>query len=265
MNATLLNAEPEAPLPLLSVAGLNVSFGPVRRLSDVELTVGRGELVALAGEPGAGKTALVRCIAGDLAPTEGEILLDGRPVPTDPAAAGRLGISVVWQDLALCDNLDVAGNVLLGQETPRLMFAPDRLHAEAGSLLGRLQIPIPDTTRLVGTLSGGQRRLVAVAKAIRHEPRLLVLDEPTAALGVAQTAQVLALIKRLRERGLGVVVISHNLSDVFEVTDRIFVLRLGRREATFDTAQASNEEVVAAITGARHRQTTNGEQVGGGR
>jgi signal transduction histidine kinase/ABC-type multidrug transport system ATPase subunit len=249
MNAALLNAEPEAPLPLLSVAGLNVSFGPVRRLSDVELTVGRGELVALAGEPGAGKTALVRCIAGDLAPAEGEILLDGRPLPADPAAAGRRGISVVWQDLALCDNLDVAGNVLLGQETPRLMFAPDRLHAEAASLLGRLQIPIPDTTRLVGTLSGGQRRLVAVAKAIRHEPRLLVLDEPTAALGVAETGQVEGLITSLRRRGITILLASCDIEQMFRLADRIVVLRRGSVVAEVDPRGTHPDDLVALLSG----------------
>jgi signal transduction histidine kinase/ABC-type multidrug transport system ATPase subunit len=249
MNAALLNDEPEARLPLLSVAGLNVSVGPVRRLSDVGLTVGRGELVALAGEPGAGKTALVRCIAGDLAPADGEILLDGRPVPADPGAAGRRGISVVWQDLALCDNLDVAGNVLLGQETPRLMCSPHRLHAEGASLLVRLQIPIPDTTRLVGTLSGGQRRLVAVAKAIRHEPRLLVLDEPTAALGVVEASQVEGLITSLRRRGVTILLASRDIEQMFRLADRIVVLRRGSVVAEVDPRGTHPDDLAALLSG----------------
>src|ERR1700758_1286981 len=168
-----------AAAPLLSVSGLSARFGAVQALDGVSLTVRPGELIALAGENGAGKTTLVRCIAGDIAPASGEIFLAGRKVPADPAAAGRQGIGVVWQDLALCDNLDVAANILLGQEPRRLMLSESRFHAAAAQVLESLRIPLPDTTRSIRTLSGGQRQLVAVARAMRHRPLLLALDEPT--------------------------------------------------------------------------------------
>jgi len=248
MNAALLHAEPHAP-SLLSVSRLNVGVGPVRRLSDVGLTVAPGELVALAGEPGAGKTALVRCIAGDIAPAEGEILLDGRPVPADPSAAGRRGISVVWQDPVLCDTLDVAGNMLLGQETGRQMLSPHRLHAEAAALLQRLQIPIPDTTRLVGSLSGGQRQLVAVAKAISRDPRLLVLDEPTAALGVLEAGQVEQLITSLRRGGTTILLASRDIEQMFRLADRIVILRHGAVVAEVDPRGTHPDDVAALLSG----------------
>ncbi len=248
MNAALLHAEPPAA-PLLSVSRLNVGFGPVRGLTDVELTVAPGELVALAGEPGAGKSALVRCIAGDIAPADGEILLDGRPVPPDPGAAGRRGISVVWQDLVLCDNLDVAGNVLLGQEAGRHFFSPHRLHAEAAALLERLQIPIPDTTRLVGSLSGGQRRLVAVAKAITRDPRLLVLDEPTASLGVLEAGQVEQMIIGLRRRGITILLASRDIEQMFRLADRIVILRHGAVVAEVDPHTTHPDDVAALLSG----------------
>jgi signal transduction histidine kinase/ABC-type multidrug transport system ATPase subunit len=241
--------ETEVPLPLLCVAGLDVRFGPVRSLTDVGLTVGSGELVAVAGEPGAGKTALIRCIAGDITPAGGEILLDGRPVPADPIAAGRRGISVVWQDLALCDNLDVAGNVLLGQETSRLMFSPARQHAAAASLLKRMQIPITDTTRLVGSLPGGQRRLVAVAKAISRDPRLLVLDEPTASLGVMEAGQVEELITSLRRRGTTILLATRDIEQMFRLADRIVVLRRGSVVAELDPRGTHPDDVAALLSG----------------
>ena len=163
-------AEPEAPQPLLSVSGLGVSFGPVRALDGVDLSVLPGELVALAGENGAGKTTLVRCVAGDIAPGSGEILLAGKRVAADPVGVARQGIAVVWQDLALCDNLDVAGNILLGRESRRLMLSESRFHATTVALLESLNIPLRDTTRSVRTLSGGQRQLVAVARAMDANP-----------------------------------------------------------------------------------------------
>ena len=166
--------------PLLTVSGLSVSYGRLRALYDINLSVRSGELVALAGENGAGKTTLVRCIAGDVIPASGEIYLGGRRVPPDPACAARHGVAVVWQDLALCDNLDIAANIMLGQESQRLMLSETRFHAAAASLLAELRIPLKDTTRSVRWLSGGQRQLVAVARAMGRQPRLLALDEPTA-------------------------------------------------------------------------------------
>jgi signal transduction histidine kinase/ABC-type multidrug transport system ATPase subunit len=231
------------------VSGLTVRLGPVRGLTDVGLTVRPGELVAVAGEPGAGKTALIRCIAGDIAPAEGEILLDGRPVPADPGAAGRRGISVVWQDLALCDNLDVAGNVLLGQETSRLMFSPHRLQAAAASLLERLQIPIPDTTRLVGSLPGGQRRVVAVAKALSRDPRLLVLDEPTASLGVVEAGELEELITSLRRRGTTILLATRDIEQMFRLADRIIVMRRGSVVAELDPRATHPDDVAALLSG----------------
>src|SRR5690349_7769419 len=170
--------------PLLTVSGLNLSYGRLRALSDINLTVQSGELVALAGENGAGKTTLVRCIAGDVVPASGEIYLGGKRVPPDPGGAVRQGLAVVWQDLALCDNLDIAANIMLGRESRRLMRSEARFHAVAASLLAELHISLKDTTRSVRWLSGGQRQLVAVARAMGRRPRLLVLDEPTASLGV---------------------------------------------------------------------------------
>src|SRR5690348_18206506 len=190
--------------PLLTLSGLSVSFGRLRALDDVNLSVRTGELVALAGENGAGKTTLVRCIAGDVVPAAGEIHLAGKRVPNDPAGAAKHGVAVVWQDLALCDNLDIAANIMLGQEKNRLMLSETRFHARAGELLKELNIPLKDTTRNVRYLSGGQRQLVAVARAMGRRPRLLALDEPTAALGVKESSQVEALIMgRSEERRVG--------------------------------------------------------------
>jgi D-xylose transport system ATP-binding protein len=238
----------------------------VQALGGVDFEVHAGEVVGLVGDNGAGKSTLVKIIAGIYSPDEGEFSFAGEPVSINgPNAATALGIATVYQDLALCDNLDVVSNLFLGREL--LSTGPGKLSRQldetgmeraSGDLLSNLAVTIPSLRSEVGTLSGGQRQQVAVARSLLGEPKVVLLDEPTAALGVAQTAQVLALIKRLRERGLGVVVISHNLADVFEVTDRIFVLRLGRQEAVFDTQATNREEVVAAITGAREPATTNG-------
>jgi signal transduction histidine kinase/ABC-type multidrug transport system ATPase subunit len=250
MDATLLHADPQAPSrPLLRVDGLSVSFGPVRALTGVDVAIAPGEIVALAGEPGAGKTTLIRCIAGDITPAGGEILLADRPVPADPGGAGRRGIAVVWQDLALCDNLDVAGNVLLGQETSRLMISESRFHAAAAALLESVNIPMRDTTRLVGSLSGGQRQLVALARAISSAPRLLVLDEPTASLGVIEAGQVEDLITSLRDQGATILLASRDIEQMFRMADRIVVLRHGQVVAELDPLGTHPDDLTALMSG----------------
>ncbi|HEX3979105.1 MAG TPA: ATP-binding cassette domain-containing protein [Solirubrobacteraceae bacterium] len=248
MTAVLLHAEPQSP-PLLTVSGLSANFGPFRALSDVDLRIAPGELVALAGEPGAGKSTVVRCIAGDIAPAGGEIMLGDRPVRADPAGASRRGISVVWQDLALCDNLDVAGNVLLGQETNRLMMSDSRFHAAAAALLEGVNIPIRDTTRLVGSLSGGQRQLVALARAVCSAPQLLVLDEPTASLGVIEAGQVEDLIVSLRDQGTTILLASRDIEQMYRLADRIVVLRHGRVAAELDPRGTHPDDLTAIMSG----------------
>ena len=238
-----------AAMPLLSVADLGVSFGAVRALDGVHLTVRPGELVALAGENGAGKTTLVRCIAGDIAPSQGEIFFSGRRVAADPAAVARQGVAVVWQDLALCDNLDVAANVLLGRETRRMMLSESRIHATAAELLASLGIPIRNTTRRVGALSGGQRQLIAVARAMGSKPRLLALDEPTASLGVLEAAQVEELIAGLREKGTTILLACHDIDQMFRLANRIVVLRQGRIVADLDPLSTHPDDVVALLSG----------------
>jgi len=248
-------------VPLLTVSGLSVSFGRIRALNDVTLSVRTGELVALAGENGAGKTTLVRCIAGDVVPASGEVALAGRRVPADPAGAAKRGIAVVWQDLALCDNLDIAANIMLGRESRRLMLSETRVHTTAASLLASLQIPLTDTTRNVGSLSGGQRQLVAVARAMGRKPQLLALDEPTASLGVKEAAQVEELIMGLQGQGTTILLACHDIDQMFRLADRIVVLRQGRIVADLRTADAHPDDVVALISGqqvdtsARHQIT----------
>jgi signal transduction histidine kinase/ABC-type multidrug transport system ATPase subunit len=235
--------------PLLTVSNVSARFGPVNALEKIDLTVNSGELVALAGENGAGKTTLVRCIAGDVAPASGEIHLAGRRVHADPAAAAKQGIAVVWQDLALCDNLDVAANIMLGQETRRLLWSETRLHQVAATLLTDLKIPLKDTTRGVRTLSGGQRQLVAVARAMGRHPRLLALDEPTAALGVQESRQVEDLIVGLHEQGTTILLACHDIDQMFRLSDRIVILRQGRVVADLQTADTHPDDVVALLSG----------------
>ncbi|MDQ2811971.1 MAG: ATP-binding cassette domain-containing protein [Actinomycetota bacterium] len=235
--------------PLLSVSGLSVSYGPVRALDDISLDVRSGELVALAGENGAGKTSLVRCIAGDVVPATGEIFLAGKRVPSDPAGAGKHGVAVVWQDLALCDNLDIAANIMLGKESRRLLMSDTRFHAAAASLLDSLRIPLRDTTRNVRSLSGGQRQLVAVARAMGSRPRLLALDEPTASLGVKESAQLEELIMGLREQGTTILLACHDIDQMFRLADRIVVLRQGRIVADLRPADSHPDDVVALLSG----------------
>jgi len=245
--------------PLLALKGVGKRFGAVQALDGVDFEVHAGEVVGLVGDNGAGKSTLVKIISGIYSPDEGRFEADGLAVTIrGPVGAAQLGIATVYQDLALADNLDVVANLFLGSEElssgpGRLTWQLDETDMEHRShdLLEQFAVTIPSVRSEVATLSGGQRQQVAVARSLLGEPKIVLLDEPTAALGVVQTAQVLALIGRLRERGLGVVVISHNLADVFEVADRIVVLRLGRLAGTFAVNATTQSEVVAAITGAR--------------
>ena len=237
---------------VLSLAGVHKRFGAVQALTDVHLEVAAGEVVALVGDNGAGKSTLVKVISGVYAPDDGEIVFGGRRVTVGgPAAAQALGIATVFQDLALCDNLDVVANLFLGQELHRAAVLDEvAMERESWRLLRTLSAKIPSVRIPVASLSGGQRQTVAIARALVGEPRVVMLDEPTAALGVAQTAEVLNLIERLRDTGLGVILVSHNMADVQAVADRIVVLRLGRNTAEFRTEDATTEQLVAAITGA---------------
>ena len=261
-NATEADTAPgTGAAPLLTVSGLSVNYGQLRALDDVNLSVRTGELVALAGENGAGKTTLVRCIAADVVPANGEVFFAGRRVPADQAAAVKQGIAVVWQDLALCDNLDVAANIMLGRERPRLLMSDTRFHSEAASLLASLRIPLSDTTRNVRSLSGGQRQLVAMAQAMGRKPRLLALDEPTAALGVKEAAQVEELIMGLRQQGTTILLACHDIDQMFRLAERIVVLRQGRIVGDLRTADAHPDDVVALISGRQvgssaHQQLT---------
>jgi D-xylose transport system ATP-binding protein len=256
--------------PVLALEGVSKRFGAVQALDGVDFEVYAGEVVGLVGDNGAGKSTLVKVVSGIYSPDHGEISVDGVPVAIrTPEDATRLGIATVYQDLALADNLDVVANLFLGREElssgpARVTWQVDETAMEHRSheLLERFAVTIPSVRTEVAALSGGQRQQVAVARSLLGEPKVLLLDEPTAALGVAQTAQVLLLIKQLRERGLGVMVISHNLADVFEVADRIFVLRLGRPAGAFDVAGTTPDDVVAAITGA-HLRADDGSGHGG--
>jgi D-xylose transport system ATP-binding protein len=246
-------------MPVLALKGVSKRFGPVQALTEVDFEIHNGEVVALVGDNGAGKSTMVKTIAGIHTADEGQILFEGREVKiTHPTDATNLGIATVYQDLALCDNLDVVENLYLGREEvggdgPAAVVRPldeTAMEKRTHELLSRLAVTIVDVRAEVGTMSGGQRQQVAIARSLLGEPKVVLLDEPTAALGVRQTAMVLGLIKRLREEGHGVLVISHNLADVFEVADRIFVLRLGRKAGDFAVGEASQEQIVAAITGA---------------
>jgi D-xylose transport system ATP-binding protein len=243
--------------------GISKSFGAVRALYQVDFDVNAGEVVGLVGDNGAGKSTLIKVISGVAPADEGEIFLEGKQVNIpNPQTANNLGIETVYQDLALCDNLDVVANLFLGREERSFLRSLNEIDMEKQTLnvLRTLDVKLPSTRTAVASLSGGQRQSVAVAKSILRQAKVVLLDEPTAALGVAQTRQVLNLIRRLREQGLAVVVISHNLADVFEVVDRVIVLRLGRRVGTFDIKTSTPEQIVAAITGAEFGQlmTTNG-------
>jgi signal transduction histidine kinase/ABC-type multidrug transport system ATPase subunit len=236
-------------VPLLAVRELSVAYERALALDRVDVALEGGELVVLTGEPGAGKTTLVRCLAGDVAPSSGEILLEGEPVPSGTTAAERLGIGVVWQDLELCDNLDVAGNLLLGQEAPRLLLSHSRFHARAAQVLAELGVPIHDTTQRVRTLPHGQRQLLAVSKVISREPRVLLLDEPTASLGVSETTHVEHLMRRVRDDGRAVLVATRDIDQMLRIADRIVVLREGRVVAQLDPASTHPDEIAALLSG----------------
>jgi D-xylose transport system ATP-binding protein len=239
--------------PLLKLRGVSKSFGAVQALADVDFEARAGEVVALVGDNGAGKSTLIKAISGVGPADAGEFEFDGERVRIHaPADSARLGIAVVYQDLALCDNLDVVANLYLGREERRGPAIDEiAMEGEARGLLDSLAARTLSSVRAeVGTLSGGQRQTVAIARSMLGRPRLVILDEPTAALGIAQTEQVLQLVGRLRERGLGVLLISHNLADVFAVADRIVVLRLGRNAGEFPATDDARQDVVAAITGA---------------
>jgi D-xylose transport system ATP-binding protein len=238
--------------PLLELREVSKHFGAVVALDRANFTVGQGEVMALVGDNGAGKSTLIKCIAGIYPIDGGEIRWQGEPVSlSGPKDVAKLGIEVVYQDLALCDNLDVVQNMFLGREEtmPLRRLDESTMERRARETLKDLSVTtIRSVRQTVAGLSGGQRQSVAVAKAVMWNSKLVILDEPTAALGVAQTRQVLDLVKRLGEQGLAVVLISHNLHDIFEVADRITVLRLGQNVAEFNAKETNQREVVEAIT-----------------
>jgi D-xylose transport system ATP-binding protein len=238
--------------PTLELRGVSKSFGVVQALTDVDFEVRAGEVMALVGDNGAGKSTLIKCIAGIYPVDSGQMFFEGREVHiSGPKDAAKLGIEVVYQDLALADNLDVVQNMYLGREVHDFLQRLNEPVMEQKTLETMQSLAVTtirSVRQRVASLSGGQRQSVAVARAVMWNSRVVILDEPTAALGVAQTRQVLDLIKRLREQGLAVVLISHNLVDVFEVADRITVLRLGRNVGVYERTKTTQEEIVEAIT-----------------
>ena len=251
---------PEHPLhkePVLSLRGISKSFGAVQALTDVDMDIYAGEVVAIVGDNGAGKSTLVKILAGVHGADAGTITFGGRPVtiPT-PAAARALGLAIVFQDLSLCDNLDVVSNLFLGREIGDFTLNEEEMEKHSWTLLRQLSAKVPSVRIAVASLSGGQRQTVAIARSLIGDPQVVILDEPTAALGVAQTAEVLNLIENLRERGLGVVLISHNMADVQAVADRVVVLRLGRNNGDFRIPDVSYEDIISAITGATDNAVT---------
>lgn len=241
--------------PLLELRGVNKSFGAVQVLHDVNFKVYPGQVTALVGDNGAGKSTLVKTIAGIYRAESGEFRFDGKPVQIHgPKEAADLGIEVVYQDLALCDNLDIVQNMFLGRETKTGGILLDELSMEdrARSTLASLSVrTVKSVRQSVASLSGGQRQTVAIAKAVLWNSRVVLLDEPTAALGVAQTRQVLDLVRRLADNGLGVVLISHNMVDVLEVSDRITALFLGRVAADIPASETNHSQIVELITAGR--------------
>ncbi|WP_432536240.1 ATP-binding cassette domain-containing protein [Kineococcus arenarius] len=240
--------------PMLSLRGIDKSFGAVQVLHSVDLDVRAGEVTALVGDNGAGKSTLVKCIAGIYTTDAGDFFFEGRRVHVHgPRDTAELGIEVVYQDLALCDNLDIVQNMFLGREKRRgVLLDEPTMEEMARQTLASLSVrTVRSVRQLVSSLSGGQRQTVAIAKAVLWNSKVVLLDEPTAALGVAQTRQVLDLVRRLADNGLGVVLISHNLNDVFEVADDITALYLGRSAATVRTRDVTSSQVVELITAGR--------------
>ena len=241
--------------PILEISKLNKSFGPVHVLHDVDLNIYPGEVTALVGDNGAGKSTLVKCIAGIHGIDSGEVRFEGRPVTLhDPRDATALGIEFVYQDLALADNLDITQNMFLGREIrrARAFLSDGEMERQARETLASLSVRTVSSVRqLVANLSGGQRQTVAIAKAVLWNSKVVFLDEPTAALGVAQTRQVLDLVRRLADQGRGVVLISHNMNDVMEVADRVAALYLGRIAAEVHTKDTTTTQIVELITSGR--------------
>jgi D-xylose transport system ATP-binding protein len=262
-------ASAQAPTAILSLRGVSKAFGAVNALTGIDLDVEAGEVVAIVGDNGAGKSTLVKVLAGVHQADTGSISFNGKEVQiNDPSAAIHLGIATVFQDLALCENLNVVENLFLGREMGPWRLNEVSMEVRSWELLQQLSAKIPTVRVPIASLSGGQRQTVAIARSLLGDPRVIILDEPTAALGVAQTAEVLDMIERLRERGLGVIMISHNMEDVRAVADRIVVLRLGRNNGEFDARTVSSAELVAAITGATDnvvtRRTGRLQEAGGG-
>jgi signal transduction histidine kinase/ABC-type branched-subunit amino acid transport system ATPase component len=240
---------PPARRPVLSARGVVRRFGPVTVLDGIDLDLAAGELVALVGENGAGKSTLIRCLAGALACQAGEVWCDGRPLASTAAGVQAQGLSVVWQDLALCDNLDAVANLFLGRENRAWLLDEEAMHARARGLLDELGVDVPDLRRPVGSLSGGQRQSLAIARAILARPRVLLLDEPTAALGVKEAASVDALLRRLRASGLALALVSHRMEQVFDLADHIAVMRHGRLVAHVSPVEVHPDDVVALMSG----------------
>ncbi|MFI6279738.1 ATP-binding cassette domain-containing protein [Streptomyces sp. NPDC050988] len=238
--------------PLLALRGVSKRFAAVQALVDVELEIRAGEVVALVGDNAAGKSTLVKVISGVGPADKGVIEWQGNAVQIKrPQDAQMLGISTVYQDLAMCGNLDVVGNLYLGREIHRLGILNEvEMERRTRELLQTLSIRIPDVRAPLATLSGGQRQVVAITRSFLSAPRLLLLDEPTASLGIEQTNQLLDLIEQVRDRGTGVLLISHNMGDIKAVADRIAVLRLGRNNGLFDVNTTSQEQIISSITGA---------------
>jgi ABC-type sugar transport system ATPase subunit len=246
---------------LLGLRGVSKHFGAVQALSGVDLTVPAGQVTALVGDNGAGKSVLIKCIAGIHTPDHGEILFEGHPVHIrTPRDAAELGIETVHQDLALCDNLDIVQNMFLGRERVRgVLLQENDMETAANDTLSSLAVTTVRSVRQpVASLSGGQRQSVAIAKAVLWNSKLVIMDEPTAALGVAQTKNVLELVRRLADHGLGVLIVSHNMVDVFEVADQIGVLYLGRMAAVMPADELDRESVVDLMTSGRSARTGAG-------